>query len=100
MPRPLGEWHELYELSIAPDKQMGRDFEASDLVEVLMTVPVQRVGKQLFDFRTTELARRQADAVQDNEISVHASRARILVGAGTLPRRFDEPGVAVDLNHS
>jgi len=100
MPCPFGEWHELYELSIAPDKQMGRDFQAPDLAEVLVTVPVQRIGKQSFDFRATELARRQADAVQDDEINIHTRGARILVGAGTLPRRFHEPGVAVDLNHS
>lgn len=100
MPCPFGEWHELYELSIAPNKQMRGDFQASDLAEVLMTVPVQRIGKQSFDFRATELAWRQADAMQDNKINVYTCWAWILVGAGTLPRRIDEPGVAVDLNHS
>ena len=51
MPGPFGEWDELNELSVASDKQMGRDFEAPDLAEVVMTVPVQRIGKQSLDFR-------------------------------------------------
>ena len=42
MPCPFGEWHELYELSIAPDKQMGRDFQAPDLAEVLVVSALER----------------------------------------------------------
>ena len=79
---------------------MSRDFEAADLCKVFVRVPVEGVGKQLLYFRPAELARRQADAMQYNEISYDAIGSGVLVRTNALPGGFDDPGISLNLNHS
>jgi hypothetical protein len=56
----------------------------------------QAPGKQPIDPRPTELGRRQADAMNDDEIRHDTVRPRIVVMGQHLPHPEREPGSCVD----
>lgn len=96
MPGATIERYELHELAVAANQQMRRDFNATNLIEIGMTVPVQRFREQLLDFRTAEFAGRQADAVQNQQLGRSAFRPLVLIGAVTLPCWLDKSGLGID----
>ncbi len=75
---------------------MRRHFGSADFVEIGMAVPVELVGEQLLDFGTTEFTGWQADAMQDNQVDLSASRPLVLIRTGALSRRLDESAVRVN----
>ena len=68
MPGAPVERYELDYFAVAADQEVGRYLEALDHLEVRMVVWIQAIGKQGFNPGTAELAWRQADAVDDDEI--------------------------------
>ena len=71
-------------------------FNSTDFIEISMGVPIELVGEQLLNFRTTELTGRQTDAMQDHQVDLGASRPLVLVWTGALSRRLDESAVTVN----
>jgi len=96
VPGPLRKGHKLDQLAVAFHQQMRRYLHSTNLTKVGMAVPVQRIGEQLFNLRPAELSRRQANAMHDQHFGLRSIRARILIGAGTLPGWLNEPGRGVD----
>jgi len=76
---------------------MCRHFGSADFVEISMAVPVELVGKQLLDFRTTEFTGWQADAMQDNQVDLGASGPLVLIWTGALSCRLDESAARVNV---
>ena len=58
-----------------------------------MLVVIQPIGKQLLDRRTTKMPRRQANAVNDQQLNAGARGTSILIGRGDLadPRQYAVP---------
>lgn len=96
MPGALAEGYELYHRAIAAYQQVGRHLEPPDLLEVRVRIEIQRIRKQRLDLRTAELARRQADAVEHDELRVSTARPPIPVRAETLLGGLDKPGIGID----
>src|SRR6218665_176489 len=72
---------ELLRLAAAGDEKMCGDLQAAQVLVVGMGLRVQPVGDQLLPRRAAELARRQADRVQHDQVDrVAWYRARAMVG--------------------
>lgn len=95
MPGALVKRHELHQFSATPDQQMRRYLKAANLIEVGVSVPVELVQEQGFDFPTTEFSRRQADAMQDDHLERSTAGARIPVRTPTQPGGLDQPGLGI-----
>lgn len=76
---------ELHQLAIAPNKKMRRHRQTANLLEVGVGVPVELVGKQLFDLWAAVLTRWQADGVDDDQVDQGAVRSWAKVGRGADP---------------
>ena len=57
--------YKLNQFAIPAYQQVRRDLEATNLGKIWMSIPIERIRKQLLDLRTAELARRKADAMHD-----------------------------------
>ena len=71
------------------DEKMRGDFEAANLAEIRVGIPVEPVREQLLDLLAAKLAGREADAVQHDHLRRTAVRPRVGVGALALSRRID-----------
>jgi hypothetical protein len=80
VPSPRGDIHELHQFAVASNEEMGGHRQASNLLEVGVGIPIELVGEQLFDLGATELARRQADGVDDDQVDQGAIWPRAKVG--------------------
>src|SRR3990167_4936235 len=80
MPGAVVGGHELEQFAVAPNQEMGRDFGASNQLEVGVGVPVQLVGEQALDLVTTIVAGGQADGMNQGQVDRGAWRARAKVG--------------------
>lgn len=80
MPGPVVAADELPDLSLARDEEVGRNLQATNALVVRMGVPVQLIGEQLLDCACAELARRQADGVNDDQVYLRRFRAWTEVG--------------------
>ncbi len=89
MPGALRQWHELNQLAITSDQQMRRHLEPANLIEIGMRVPVKAIREQGLDFRSAELARRQADSMLKNELRLAPIGPGVAVAAGRLASRAD-----------
>ena len=96
MPGAPMKGHVLHHLAIAPDQQMGRDAQRVDFAEIGMGRRIQRVGEQAIDVVTAELARWQADAVDDQQTDLRPVRSGVLIGRGHLPRANQQTPFTVD----
>ncbi len=96
MPGSIRKRDELHDAPISPHKQMGRNLEATYLVEVGMGIPIETVRKQLLDLRPSESARWQADPVQYNEARDLTGRPRIPVRTSALLRGFYQARIRID----
>src|SRR5450830_1698582 len=85
MPGPLIAIDELPQFAIASDVEVRRHFQAADLTEVGVGIPVQLVGEQSLDFVTAILTRRQADRVQHDQVDAGVLGTRAEVGRGQSP---------------
>ena len=79
MPCAMKAGYELKDLSVAPDKKMRGDFDAAQLCVIGVCFRIQRVGEQLRHFRTAKLVRRQADAMDDEQVDRRACRPGIVI---------------------
>ncbi len=75
---------------------MRGHLNSANFIEIGVPVPVELVGEQLLDFGTTEFTGWQADAMQDNQVDLSASRPLVLIRTGALSRRLDESAVRVN----
>ncbi len=89
--------HELDELAVTSYEQVRGYFESTNLAEIGVRIPVQAVGEQGFDFRTTERARRKTDAMQHNQLRRRSIRASIAITARHLPGRTYQPALEVNV---
>ena len=90
MPGPLPTWHELDQAAVAPDEEMGRNFQVPDFGIVRVCPCVEAIGEQRDDAVAVILAWRQADVVDDDEADIVWLRSRIAIGRG------DEAGCGGD----
>lgn len=96
MPGTFPEWHKLHSLTVTANQYMCRHFGSADFFEIGMAIPVELVGEQLLDFRTTEFTGWQTDAMQDNQVDLRASGPLVLIRTGALSRRLDESAVRIN----
>ena len=96
VPGAPAEWHKLNYFAVAANQQMRRYLEVANFREVRMCVPVQAVRKELLHVRPAKISRRQADAMNDDEFGLRASRPVILIRRRTLRPRPDQPGSWAD----
>ena len=82
MPGTLAARHELDNRSIAPDQEVGRDFQSRKLPEIRVAVGIQSVGKQLSHGLADKHTRRQAYIMDNQQLNGSAWRAGITVRRG------------------
>ena len=70
---------ELDQLAISAYQEVTGNLEALNLAVVRVGTRVEMVGEQVDDAGTAELARRQADVVNDQQLDVRAARPVIAV---------------------
>jgi hypothetical protein len=96
VPGALRKRDKLDDAAVAPNEQVRGYFHTANFSEIRMRIPVECVGKKRLDFRSSELAGREADAVHDDHGRGVAAWSRILVRAGALHRRLKQAGGFVD----
>jgi hypothetical protein len=79
MPGAPRKGHELDDRSVTPDEEMGRHVPVADTGEVRVTATVEAVGEELLYVRSSELSRRQADAVNDDQRRIFVVRTVVLI---------------------
>jgi hypothetical protein len=80
VPSPRGQIDELHLFAVASNEEMGGHRQASNLLEVRVGAPIKLVAEQLLDLGPTELARWQADGVDDDQVDHGAIWPRAEVG--------------------
>lgn len=88
--------HVLHDLTIAANQGVSGHATPGDFSEIRMCVARQVSREQPIDPRSPEIARRQADAVHDNQIRYTTVRTRIEVGRQHLTHTHGEPRGAVN----
>ena len=88
VPRSVIEADKLSQLAGARKQQMRGHAQRTDFLEIRVRIYRQRIREESFDPGPAKVARRQADAVHDNQVCFRTGRARIVV------RRCDLPGAA------
>lgn len=96
VPGPSMKGNELDDFAATPDKRVSRHLQPLNLAEERVYPGVQNVGEQVLDPRPAEFTRRQADAVNDNEINGAACGTVVRVGGWTTSGRLEQPGRGVD----
>ena len=76
---------------------MRRNLQTTNLAKVGMGVPIEAIREQLFDFGTAKLTRRQADAVNNEQLGLGSTGSFVLVRACTLPGRLNQPAIGIDV---
>ena len=95
MPRtPVGR-NKLDELPIAPDQEVRGDMQRPQLIEEWMMVAIQAIGEQVDDERPAELAGRQTDVMDDQQIDRRVLRPAVAIRGGDA-FRFAAPAVGID----
>lgn len=92
MPGPVLEINELQHGTIAPDQKVGRYFKLSNGLEIGVGGSVQLIAEKLLDSIATELARGQADIVNNKKRWSLTGGAFIEVGRGTPAGRSNTTG--------
>ena len=80
VPCPVIATHKLPQRASAGNKEMRRNLQAANALEVGMRLPVELIGKEALDIAVAKLAGRQADGVDDDQVDQRAFRARAEVG--------------------
>jgi hypothetical protein len=83
--------HVLHDAAIAPDERMRRDALPRDVAKEGMRIRIQSAGKEPIDPRSAELARRQADAVDDDEVGTVSCGRASKCGDSTCLARASSP---------
>jgi len=96
VPRALLEAHVLRDRPVAADDEMRGDAQARDLGKVRVGVGRQVVGEQAVYPRSAELTRRQADAVDHDQINLDARGPRVAIRGSHLPHPVHQPAFEVD----
>ena len=79
VPGALVEGNELDHAPLPVNQQVRRDLQALQLRKTGMRVVIQRVAEQLFNARRAELSRRQADAVNNEQLYLNPLRTIVTV---------------------
>ena len=79
VPGPAGEGDELDERAVAPDQEMGGYPQIGDGAEALVSAWIDQIAEQVLNVGSPELAGRQADAMDDDQVDVAAGRPGIEV---------------------
>ena len=70
MPGTVVTTDELPDFALSLNEEMGRDFEATNALEVRVCVPIQLVGEQLMHSLRAVFTRWQADGVNHDQIDL------------------------------
>lgn len=89
MPRAQGAGHELQQLAVAADQQVGRHAQVANRCVVGMRVRIEPIRKQIDNAGSAEFSWRQADTVDNEQLDRHAGRTLIAVGRGDKARWLD-----------
>ena len=90
------------EKSLQADRPPQRDTPACqargplEAGEIGMDIGGKAIGEQLVDVRAAELARRQTDAVDDQQVDLDTCRPRIVIGRRQLASLRHQTGNRVD----
>ena len=79
MPGAHSERNVLHHLTVSPDKHMTGNPQVRNAGEIRMGIRIEPVGKQVIDPWTAVLARRQTDAMDDNQRDIVAVRSLIAI---------------------
>jgi 16S rRNA (uracil1498-N3)-methyltransferase len=96
MPGTLGEWYKLNKLAVAPNQYVRRNFHAANLSKIRVRIPIKFIQKQCLNFAATEFTGRQTYAVKNDHIEGCLRRPRVSIGAETLPRGSNQPGLRIN----
>lgn len=80
MPCSPVERNELDHCTIATNQQMRAHPQAANPGKVGVCVPIEGIGKQLFNAGAAKFARRQTHAMHDDETGRIAARPEVLIG--------------------
>jgi hypothetical protein len=98
VPGAISEFDKLRQFAVARHQKVRRDPQFSDLGKIRVHMGRQRIREQPFDPGSAEFPRRQADAVHDDQLRLHAGRTRIEVWRGDLPGALHQPAFEVNLH--
>ena len=79
VPCPFGKGYELHHPAVTPDVRVGGYLHIGDFRERFVGMAIERVTEQVLHVGRTELAFRQADTVDDNQIRLTARWALVPV---------------------
>jgi len=96
MPSALGERHKLDDCAITPNEKMRGYLYAANFSEVRVRVPIECIGKQGLDFRSTKLTGWKTNPVNNDHGRIAGVWSRIAIRAGTQRRRFQQTSGFVD----
>jgi len=88
--------NELYYLAIAPNQEMRRYPQGAQLIKIRVGIEIERIAEQRLDKRPAELAWRQTDIVNDQQLGRHLDGTGIHIRR-RLTSRLPAPAVIIDL---
>lgn len=80
MPRTVEKRDKLGQLPIASDQAMRRNLQTLDFRKIRMFIRIELIQEQAFNVTPAKYPRRQADAVDDNQIQLVALGSGVIVG--------------------
>ena len=96
VPSARFERHVLRDTALAVDEQVRGYPHVTNRIKVRMCLPWQRVAKQLVDPTTAEIPRRQADAVDHDEVERGSARSGIEIRRRNAPCTIEPSGCGID----
>src|ERR1700684_3495854 len=98
MPGARLKGHVLHDAAIALDERMRRDALPRDVTKKGMRIRIQSAGKKPIDPSSAELARRQTDAMNDNEVRQSVLRTHIEIRRQHLSCPREQPRGQLNLH--
>lgn len=96
MPGASLKRHKLNQLTITPNQQVRGNLHSFNLPEIGMGCAIKTIREERFNIGPTELARWQADSMDDDEFRLASLRTLILIGRRALCRRANQSGSWAD----
>jgi len=99
VPGPLRDRHILNELASASDQHVRRHAQVRNFLKIRMVVRIQTIGEKCVNTVAAKLARRQGNAMDDNEFRIAASRPLVTIWRRYLPGFPEKSGPGVNAEH-
>jgi len=98
VPGARSEWHVLHDLPVAPDERVRRHAQLRDLRKIRMRVGCKTARKELINPGAAELARRQTDAMHNDEVRGDTRGARVKMRRQHLAHPGEKPRGPINLH--